>query len=389
MVSTIKHRHRLHKSIILIIILLCGCFLSSTSFAQSSDYVRVAILQDVPSFNLKIRGNFQILDAESGEVLYQSKNLKTIVTVYQDGISMLKINLNTDKVYIKASLPEAIMINARRFRGDLKIIKKKNLKILVINNIDLEDYIKGVLYHEVSHHWPLEALKAQAIASRTFAFYQMKKNRLKDYDLTSDIYSQVYGGRISERYRTNRAVEDTQDKILTFRDEVFPAYYHATCAGHTQDASRLWDIDIEPLKGLTCSFCKNSPHYKWHRVLSHNLVRDKLKNKGYKIDNIEDILILGRDESARVTNLKIITNEDVEISGKDFRNILGPNIIRSTNFKISVVNEDIVLEGFGWGHGVGLCQWGAYFMAREGYNYQEVLKYYYPKTGIILISDLK
>ncbi|MCK9604248.1 MAG: SpoIID/LytB domain-containing protein, partial [Candidatus Omnitrophica bacterium] len=208
----------------------------------------------------------------------------------------------------------------------------------------------------------------------------------KDYDLTSDIYSQVYSGMAAERYRINKAVDETKGLILVYQGKVFPAFYHATCAGHTEDASRLWNINIAPLTGVACGFCKESPHFNWHYVLSLKEINDKLEKAGFKINNIKDILILGRDDSGRITDLKILSAErEVKISAKDFRETIGPNIIKSTNFNLSIAGTDVIFEGLGWGHGVGLCQWGSYFMAKQGYGYEEILAYYYPGA---LISQL-
>jgi stage II sporulation protein D len=253
----------------------------------------------------------------------------------------------------------------------------------VINQINLEDYLKGILYQESSHYWPQEALKAQAAVCRSYAVYQIEENKLKDYDVTSDIYSQVYGGKTSERYRTNRAVDDTRSQVITYKDKIIPAYFHATCAGHTEDAGLLWNIEILPLKGVVCGFCKASPHFNWHNVLSLSEIEEKLTAAGYKIKGIEGITILGRNESGRILDLEIASaQKNIKISAKDFRNLIGPNLIRSTNFRVSIAQGDAVFEGLGWGHGVGLCQWGAYFMAKQGYTYKEILRYYYPQTDV-------
>ena len=172
--------------------------------------------------------------------------------------------------------------------------------------------------------------------------------------------------------------------ILTYHNRIFPAYFHATCAGHTEDAALLWNIDIEPLKGVVCNFCKESPHFNWHRVLPLKQIKNTLLEAGYQeCADIRDIIILNRDASGRIRDLNIeTTNKDIKISAKQFRNIFGPNIIRSTNFNVHIAGNDAVFEGFGWGHGVGMCQWGAYFMAKQGYNYDEILKYYYPQAEI-------
>jgi len=358
-----------------------------SSFAQSQKYIRVAVLQDVSSLNLKVPGRCEIVNSVTQKVLSSSRNLKTTVTSYKNEIMLGEVTSNTQRLFIKTDKSGIILINGRRFRGNIELIKKGSGGLLAVNYIDLEDYIKGILYHEASHYWPMEALQAQAIVSRSYAVYQMQENRLKDYDVTSDIYSQVYGGETSERGRTNKAVELTLGRILTYQGKVVPAYFHAVCGGHTEDASLLWNIDIAPLKGVPCNFCKDSPHFNWHYVLALGEIEKNLVNAGFKISGIKDIVILGKDKSGRITDLNIVSSKkDLKISAKDFRNVIGPNIIRSTNFSVNVIKRDAVFEGLGWGHGVGLCQWGAYFMAKQGYTTEQILKYYYPGTDVKAIG---
>ena len=343
--------------------------LVTDSFAQSTEYIRVAILQDERSISLKIKGAYEITDMDGREILSAGRNLRSTVTTYKEGILIAGKIFKTDKVLIKINDPDVIIINGRTFRGNIQFIKNNSARLTVINYIELEDYIKGILYHETSHYWPMEALKAQAIVCRTYALNACIENKSKDYDATSDIYSQVYGGRTSERFRTNNAVQETRGLVLTYKDKVFSAYYHATCGGHTEDASLLWDIDIVPLKGVPCGFCKDSPHFNWHYVLSIKELEEKLKEAGIKALKINDVIVLGRDKSGRVTDLKVACGaKDIIISAKDLRSAIGPNIIRSTNFTLRIEKQDVVFEGFGWGHGVGLCQWGAYFMAKAGHN---------------------
>jgi stage II sporulation protein D len=380
---------KLKSPIILIIVLAISFrFLSISSFANAEQYIRVAIIPNTTFLNLKINGSYEILNSINSKVLYRGKNLKTTVTAYNNGILIGETNLNTDKVLIRTKDPQATFVDNRRFKGDIMLVKKENLRLLIINSIELEEYIKGILYNEASHYWPPEALKAQVVVSRTYALYQIQESKSKDYDVTADIYSQVYGGQASERYRTNKAVDETIGEALTYQDKIFPTYFHATCAGHTEDASLLWNINITPLKGVVCKFCQGSPHFKWQRVLSLVDIKNALVKSGYNdSQDIKDIVIVVRDPSGRVTQLKIITDKkDIKISAKDFRDIVGPNIIRSTNFNLTIVEGNVVFEGLGWGHGVGLCQWGAYFMAKQGYNYKQILTYYYPQTNVKTIG---
>ena len=364
-------------------ILFTLVFLLLTFNCSASETVRVAIIQDASSLSLKIKGFFEARDLETGKVIYRARSINTTVTAYKNGIMFGGMKSESNRLFIKSDDPEIFIINEKMFRGNIQLIKKANGKLLVVNCIELEDYVKGILYQESSHYWPMEVLKAQAIISRTYALYQMQGNKQKDFDMTNDIYSQVYGGQASERYRTNKAVDETAGKVLFYKGKIIPAYFHATCGGHTEDASALWKIDLAPLKGVACGFCRESPHFNWHYDLSLKEIEDKLSREGFKIKNITNLKILGRDKSGRVTDLKIISaNKEEKIPAKDFRNIIGPNNINSTNFSVNVVGSDAVFEGIGWGHGVGLCQWGAYFMAKQGYTAEQILKYYYPGVNV-------
>lgn len=309
------------------------------------------------------------------------------MTAYKEGILIGGEGFKADKLIFSAGDSGQILINGRRFRGEVEFVKNNFNRLSLVNHINLEDYIRGILYHEASHYWPMEVLRAQAIACRSYAAYQMKLNRTKDYDVTSDVYSQVYGGKTSERYRTNMAVDKTRGLILTYRKEPLAAFFHATCGGHTQDASLVWGIDSPALKGVVCGFCKKSPHYNWHCELPLKEIRSKLNKSGYKTKDIKEMLVGGWDDSGRVTELEIVSSEGkIRVPADKLRIILNPNIIRSANFTLKIEGADAVFEGLGWGHGVGMCQWGAYFMAKEGRDYKQILKYYYPGAKIETIG---
>lgn len=358
--------------------------------AQQPFSVRVAILQNVDSLSLKVSGFYEIKDPVSGRVIAKGKNLKSTVTGYKGGILLAGINFNSGNILISTNGEEPVIINGRIFRGAMQFLKDKEDKLLAINRLELEDYIKGILYHEASHYWPMQALCAQAIVCRTYTVYQCLANKAQEYDLTNDVYSQVYGGQTSERYRTSLAVDQTRGIILTFKGRAISAYYHATCAGHTEDASLLWNINIPPLKGVACGFCKESPHFNWHYVVGSAELQEQLSKAGFKAAGIKSIAILGRDKSGRITDLKIVSaGGEFKIPAKVFRNIIGPDLIRSTNFTVSIANDDLVFEGLGWGHGVGMCQWGAYFMARKGSSWRQILKFYYPESQISSIAQLR
>jgi stage II sporulation protein D len=372
-------------------LILATFFMSGLFFlqAQTIRRVRVNVLDDVTAVDLAISGNFEIRDGDSNTILSEGRKLNVTVGLDSESFSFGRLRLKAKRIFVKTWDPDEIILNERRFRGDISLIRKDKSHFFVINHVELEDYIKGVLYHEVSHYWPEEILKAQAIVCRTYALYQMQQNSRSNFDVTSGIYSQMYGGSTSERYRTNRAVDETAGEILTYRGKIFPAYFHATCAGHTEDAAVLWKISILPLKGVVCEFCKGSPHYAWHEVITQDDFRWSLRKAGYRIKKITEIEIAGKDASNRISDLRLSDKDKtIVVSAKDLRNIIGPNLIRSTNFSVSLAGDEIIFEGVGWGHGVGMCQWGGYFMAKAGHSHQEILQYYYPGSQISSLDTL-
>ena len=350
--------------------------------------VRVAVMIDVARINLKIKGNYSIYALPLLEPMKEGNGLRNItVKPTHSGILMGSEQFKIYGIKIKADNTADIYVNGRRFRGEMYIIRTEDLKLMVINHLDIEDYISGVLYHEVSHWWPMEALKVQAIASRTFAVYKSIESGHKDYDLRSDIYSQVYGGKTSEKFRTNRAVQATLGKVLIYGKEILPAYFHATCGGHTEDASLLWNVDMPPLKGRPSKYCNKSPHSSWIRKIPLQDIEKQLNKNGYKIRKIKNIKASSRNASGRIKVVSIIDSLGTEkIPSNKFRLAVGPNVIRSTNFSVTIKGGVAIFRGRGWGHGVGMCQWGAYFMAKRRFKAEDILKFYYPGTRI---TDLK
>lgn len=340
--------------------------------------LRVLVVRAAEKIDLRIKGPYRIVGFETNELLEEARRLRRRIVSEKD--------ITSEGIKILSENKTRIYINNRLFRGNIDIIKNKDAKLMVVNHIDLEEYLYGVLYHEVSHRWPKEALKAQAIAARTYALYQKLVSKNKYYDLFADIYSQVYGGRQSETLGTRRAVNSTLGMVLAYDNMVFPAYYHATCGGRTSDASTIWDIDMPALQGKVCDFCKASPHYKWKKELDMEDIQKKIKKAGHEIE-VVSIEILKRDRAGRVLDLLLKGKAgNLELNANKFRLIVGPNIIKSTNFEIQARGRYITFSGKGWGHGIGMCQWGAFGMARHGWKAEEILGYYYQGAEIMRVE---
>jgi stage II sporulation protein D len=368
------------KTLIKSFLIILFCFSCRLSQAVEETIVRVAVFQNVSKISLDINTAFEFKSIDGSQVLFSSPKARgLVIKPMQGGFLTGEDKINVERLVINRLDDGFISVNGRLFRGHIRLINTGALTFSVVNFVESEDYIRGVLYHEISHLWPFETIKAQAVVARTFALKEAKLNKNKDFDLTNDVYSQVYGGRTSERWRTNKAVEATKGEVLIFKDELLSAFYHATCAGHTEDANLVWGIDAAPLKGVVCTFCQYSPHFRWDVALPLKQVEDKLKKAGFKVSGIKGINILGRSISNRILKLSISSSSgDLELSGKQLREILGANILRSTNFEVRLKGATVFFDGFGWGHGVGLCQWGAYFMGKRGFTYRQIIEYYYP-----------
>lgn len=379
-------------SLITLVFLVCVPVWAGEYPGDNGPLVRIAIAKDIDRVTVKVSGAYEIIDPKTRTVIAKGIRFPpTNVCAVRNVLTLGGKEISSTRVrfYSPRDVSVSVKNKERRYRGFVDVCLGADGRLLVINELEMEDYIKGVLLHEVSNRWPMEALKAQAVAVRTYALYQLKMNMAHEYDVTNDIYSQVYGGRTSERYRTNLAVDQTKDVILTYQGKVFPTYFHATCGGHTEDAKELWPRQSwPPLDGVRCLYCRESPHYFWQKNLSAAEIQSKLNEKGVKAGPIEDISVTRRDKSDRILTL-IITGQDgrqITISGKDFREFIGPNVIRSNNYYIVMQGAFCDFIGKGWGHGAGLCQWGAQGMADKGVSYDKILEFYYPLSVLSRIK---
>lgn len=371
------------KSLICLIFFLI--FLSPrVSCAKEPLEVRVALLKDAGEVLITVVGPVQIFSGNNKELLYSNKKGLSCSKIALGENGFFKVGqmlFKTDSIRFMTTQKAVILVNKRPFRGLILLCKSEQNGFLVINILDVESYIRGVLNQEISHKWPLDAIKAQAVAARTYALYQRQMNSTKKYDMTADTSSQVYGGYLSERPKTNQAVNATYGEVLTYQNRIFETFFCATCGGVTEDASELWGVDVEPLRGqCVCPFCCNSPHFQWSFRSDLKSIEKKLANYSKDKKELVDIAIFERNKTGRVKFLELVYKGSgaLKISAKDFRALMDPNSIRSTNFFIEREDDDVMFHGKGWGHGVGLCQHGAFGMAKKGYSYRQILEFYYP-----------
>ncbi len=276
-----------------------------------------------------------------------------------------------------------VLLSGVSYAGIIEVWKGKN-GLYIVNEVPFEEYIKGVVAAEVGSKWDIEALKAQAVAARTYAIYQKINNGSQKslYDLTSTVQHQVYkGGSVPEN--VERAVNETRGEILTYEGKPILAYYHSTSGGITEDPAEVFGKSYPYLKPVETS-CELSPYSIWEKKFPVSEI-ENAANSG----KIEEIIIDTRTVSNRVKNFKIITDTgDLFIQAKDLRKKMGWSRLPSTLItSISRDGDTYIFEGRGYGHGVGMCQWTALNMAKSGMNYKEILSKFYPLTLIELYES--
>ncbi len=371
-----------NRFVLLVCMLACAA-----ACTRQQPIIRVAIKTDADAVRLSLEGAYNLTNLKTGKMLLKGRgNTSAALSVCERRLCIDSQPLDTDAVRVQATKGLGVQSgpNLTWYRGDLNVLADETGQLSTINQLDLEDYLRGVLPREIPANWPIAALKAQAVASRTYALYRIAQAENLSYDISADILSQVYGGRSAEHWRTSRAIKSTRGKALVYREELVPAFFHANCGGHTENALFVWNLDSDVLQGTTCPYCIDRPGYAWKRNFHARAVQDQLNSQGYPIGIIDTIEVIRQSPSGRAVILQIhdTDNATLTIPATEFRTVLGTDVVRSTRFEIMMQGYYFDLIGYGWGHGVGMCQQGACGMALEGKNMQEILAFYY--SGITL-----
>lgn len=271
-------------------------------------------------------------------------------------------------------------------RGTITIAAIPPSSLMIINNLPLEDYLSGLINSEISSSWPIEAIKSQAVAARTYALNQIENSRKSPaqrfFDIRSTMMDQVYDGAHLEDSRSLKAVGQTRGEVLLRNGAIFPAYYHSCCGGHTEHAHNVWPGEAGP-PVIDDEHCSKSPKFAWTYEISTARFAEILRSQDIALEGIHSIAITSFSDSPRVEMVLIEDNLGLKmIKATELRKIFGYHNIKSTWFEVRLENKNISFRGRGYGHGVGLCQWGAKNMAEVGIDYRNILKFYYPDADV-------
>ena len=376
---------------------------------RSRYQLRILLLNNAASFTFRAAGGFTAqynFGGQSQTVRFNNSSpVKISLTAGQ--INILGKKFSASPVLLSSGEPYVFTLNGNDYRGRLRLIVNADKRTFdVINLVQLEPYLQGVVGAEMPYYWQPEALKAQAIVARTYCLYIKKKFGVnRQWDLAATQANQVYVGIKGEKPKICSAVQSTAAMVLVYTasdgsDILFPTYYSSVCGGHTENSKNVFGDSMPPLTGVECPYCRDVARindFLWPmQQFSKKTVSDKLIRKYPKLKRLGKIVdIIPTSKSVyknftRINRVKLVgsTGKTDTIRGEDLRLTVDPTgrKIKSTAFNLlGTKNKWLFLSGRGWGHGVGMCQCGAEGMARKGKTSVEILKHYYPGSRIVKI----
>ena len=296
------------------------------------------------------------------------------------------------KVLIKSHDPRGIWFGNRRYRGVL-IVESKSNRLFAVNHLGIERYLMSVVGAEMPKEWPKAALKAQAVAARTYALRTLGKK--ETFDINSTESTQVYLGIESETASTKKAVNSTRSLVLRYRGELISAVFHSSSGGQTESSGSVWKYQLPYLISVR-DYDQHSPKYRWRMAFSPS----DLKRIFLEVGGVKYIRIIGKSKTGRILRAKVVGPKgQLLLSGKQLRRRMR---LKSTRAKFFILpyrkdsersikfsdqnyskltsldnNNYLLVKGLGFGHGVGMSQWGAHGMAKKGSNYRQILLHYY------------
>lgn len=368
----------------------------------------------------KMKGKITVSKKGSNKLTFESNSNSKTFDVDKDGIVIATLD---DEEYIK--------YNGIEYRGELVLYRFSDSDITVVNVVDLEEYLYGVVPKEMSAGHPLEALKAQAVAARTYACDSVGKYKKWNFDVTNTTSDQAYGGVNAEKSDTTKAIDKTAGEVVTYNGKIVFTPFFSTSAGYTEASENVWNSALPHLVSVSDEYqLKDASYASWKVTYTKDEIEELLKDK--KIGELVSVNIVEKSPSNAILKLEFIGTKDTYTIEKErvrtffnlrsqFYNLITNNTVAvigangittekalsevryavgnktkkiSTDLsnvvlkgnknekKYSLICDEYVFDGSGWGHGVGMSQNGAIGMAKEGFTYDEILKWYYTDIEI-------
>jgi stage II sporulation protein D len=375
--------------------------------------VRVGLLVDVTSARVQTVGAFEVVDG-AGRVRARGRDGEVWrVARSGDGVEaagpgeVVRVAGSLLLRPVAGANEPAFRVDGRPYRGGI-LLAPSPQGVTVVNTLDMETYLLGVVPREIGAGRPpeeVEAVKAQAIAARTYAVRYLGRRADQGFDVYATVADQVYGGAEDEDPVATRAVEETRGEILVHDGVPIEAFYHSTCGGQTAAIEEVWPEQPRPyLRSVSDArpgggwYCETSNRFRWTERFEHEhligTLSIALQQRGEvtgPLSRVHYLTLTGRTFSGRAEALLVGTDAgDHRIRGDSIRSVLRPDPSRILNSAAITLHPEghgevaaVVIEGQGWGHGIGMCQVGALGRARDGHSYRDILSAYYPGTRIV------
>jgi stage II sporulation protein D len=415
--KNIKNNQLIRTAPLLLLVIFGGCKARQlTKVTPQMDiepqfWVRVLLLDDVRDCTVKIAAPFSAIShdprAPGIRNFLKQVNVPLKIEISGGQITIAGAALSRTEAIIFPGDPHIFNLNGNDYRGKLKLqINPDGGSFDAINLVPLEPYLAGVVGAEMPDYWEPAALKAQAIAARTYCLYIKKRfGNNRAWDVRKTQASQVYLGVKAESAQIWDTINKTYGRVLVCKDhngteDIFPAYYSSVCGGHTEDSKYVFGDSFEALVGRSCPYCKDvaKPRFFfWPTAqFDKSYVTARLSQRYSKLKQLGEItnIISARQSNygnfSRVTLVKLVgsTGKSESLRAEDFRLTIDPTgrKLQSTIYQIVDKGDKwAFLSGTGYGHGVGMCQCGAQSMARKGNTAEQILSYYYRDSRIAFV----
>lgn len=318
--------------------------------AEKQPILRVGLFLSQTEVNIGGDGTFKIYNLKSNNLISEEHNKIVKLLPHAKGIEISGKGVYSGPIKIipvgNAKIIVVFSGQKYRYRGSIEIdFDKEQRKLNIINIIGIEEYLYGVLKKEISPRWPAEVLKAQAIAARTFAIFNMDKYIDEGYNICASTNSQAYGGVNHEDPLTNKAVDETRGVIMTYKGKLINAVYHSDSGGYTEDSENVWGSFLPYLRSVKSKFEEkvSPPHHTWSYSINVKDLTEKLQKQGYTVNSVVSIEAANKSETGRISELVFITDkkEVINMKANNFRSLIGVGLIRSTLFSIKVIGKEI------------------------------------------------
>lgn len=367
-------RPRARSVVVLLVALLAA------DVARAEQFVRIAVGRFKETLSISGQG-LAVTGADGSRVTTRSP---VVLAAGADGILVEGKPVTHETLIVRTD--GELTVRGHRYRKVLEVTWRSyrgRPELLVVHPLPLETYVVGIVSSELPTKWPYEALKAQAIAARTYAVWQKYRRLDLPYHMESTVLDQVYHGVEREHDEALRAVRETSGVVLAHQRRPVQAYFHASCGDHTESAKDGWGSELPYLPGSPCGACTAATRYRWNATIP----RAKVDAAFTPLvgERVTGITVVERTATGRVKSLRLTgKSRKKTIAGADLRRLLGYDRVWSTMItKISLDERALVVEGKGAGHGVGMCQWGARGFAERGESHTAILERYYPGARLV------